>query len=97
MTTTPLTAATIRTIIKSKIMSIPNSVINENRNHHGSTLRSKKNSKLFHDYFLKFYNDVFFPYLEKEGITTIVDMGDTFDNRKGRLLCTCMGKGQLLR
>ena len=25
----------------------------------------------------------FFPYLEKEGITTIVDMGDTFDSRKG--------------
>ncbi len=43
----------------------------------------RKNSKLFHDYFLKFYNDVFFPTLEKEGITTIVDMGDTFDSRKG--------------
>ena len=43
----------------------------------------RKNSKLFHDYFLKFYNDVFFPYLEKNGITTIVDMGDTFDSRKG--------------
>ena len=43
----------------------------------------RKNSKLFHDYFLKFYNDIFFPTLEKEGITTIVDMGDTFDSRKG--------------
>ena len=43
----------------------------------------RKNSKLFHDYFLKFYEDVFFPTLEKEGITTIVDMGDTFDSRKG--------------
>ena len=43
----------------------------------------RKNSKHFHDYFLKFYNDVFFPTLEKEGITTIVDMGDTFDSRKG--------------
>ena len=43
----------------------------------------RKNSKLFHDYFLKFYNDVFFPTLEKEGITTVVDMGDTFDNRTG--------------
>ena len=32
----------------------------------------RKNSKHFHDYFLKFYNDVFFPTLEKEGITTIV-------------------------
>ena len=44
---------------------------------------ARKNSKLFHDYFLKFYNDVFFPTLEKEGITTVVDMGDTFDNRTG--------------
>jgi len=43
----------------------------------------RKNSKVFHDYFLKFYNDVFFPTLESEGITTIVDMGDTFDSRKG--------------
>ena len=44
---------------------------------------ARKNSKLFHDYFLKFYNDVFFPIIEKEGITTIIDMGDTFDSRKG--------------
>ena len=44
---------------------------------------ARKNSKLFHDYFLKFYDEVFFPTLEKEGITTIVDMGDTFDNRTG--------------
>ena len=43
----------------------------------------RKNSKLFHDYFLRFYEDVFFPTIEKEGITTIVDMGDTFDSRKG--------------
>ena len=44
---------------------------------------ARKNSKLFHEYFLKFYNEVFFPYLEEHGITTIVDMGDTFDSRKG--------------
>jgi len=43
----------------------------------------RKNSTLFHDYFLKFYNNVFFPTLEKEGITTVIDMGDTFDSRKG--------------
>jgi hypothetical protein len=43
----------------------------------------RKNSKLFHDYFLKFYNDVFFPTLEKENIKTVIDMGDTFDSRKG--------------
>ena len=43
---------------------------------------ARKNSKLFHDYFLKFYNNIFFPTLEKEGITTVIDMGDTFDIRK---------------
>ena len=43
----------------------------------------RKNSKVFHDYFLKFYNDVFFPTIEIEGITTVIDMGDTFDSRKG--------------
>ena len=43
----------------------------------------RKNSKLFHDYFLKFYKNVFFPTLEKEGITTVINMGDTFDSRKG--------------
>jgi len=44
---------------------------------------ARKNSKLFHDYFLKFYNDIFFPTIEREGITTIINMGDTFDSRKG--------------
>ena len=44
---------------------------------------ARKNSKLFHDYFPKFYNDVFFPTLEEQGITTVIDMGDTFDSRKG--------------
>jgi hypothetical protein len=42
----------------------------------------KRQSAVFHDYFLKFYNDIFFPFLEKNNITTVVDMGDTFDNRK---------------
>jgi DNA repair exonuclease SbcCD nuclease subunit len=44
---------------------------------------ARKNSKLFHDYFLKFYNDIFFPTLVKNNIKTVVDMGDTFDSRKG--------------
>jgi DNA repair exonuclease SbcCD nuclease subunit len=44
---------------------------------------ARKNSKLFHDYFEKFYRDVFFPTLEKEGIDTVVHMGDAFDSRKG--------------
>ncbi len=44
---------------------------------------ARKNSKLFHDFFAKFYEEVFFPYLEDNGITLCIDMGDTFDNRTG--------------
>ena len=43
---------------------------------------ARKGSKFLHEYFKKFYDTVFFPYLEKHGITTVVDMGDTFDNRR---------------
>ena len=43
----------------------------------------KKGSRLYHDYFLKFYDEIFFPTIEKLGIKTILDLGDTFDNRKG--------------
>ena len=42
----------------------------------------RKGSRLFHEYFQKFYEDIFFPTLEKEGIKTLIDMGDTFDNRR---------------
>lgn len=48
----------------------------------------KRQSTVFHDYFLKFYNEVFFPFIEKNKITTIIDMGDTFDNRKNLDLTT---------
>jgi hypothetical protein len=41
----------------------------------------RKNSKLIHDYFLQFYENVFFPYLEENEIKTVIDLGDTFDNR----------------
>ena len=44
---------------------------------------ARKNSKLFHDYFLKFYNDIFFPTLEEYGISKVVHLGDAFDSRKG--------------
>lgn len=44
---------------------------------------ARKNSKLFHDHFLNFYNNIFFPKIEEEKITTVIDMGDTFDSRKG--------------
>ena len=45
-------------------------------------LDGRKGSLAFWNYFQKFYDDVFFPTLEKEGIDTIIDLGDTFDNRK---------------
>ena len=44
---------------------------------------ARKNSKLFHDFFQKFYDEIFFPYLEVHNIDTVIDMGDTFDNRTG--------------
>lgn len=43
----------------------------------------KKANKNFHDYFAKFYNEIFFPRLQKENIKTVIHMGDAFDNRKG--------------
>ena len=45
-------------------------------------LDGRKGSLAFWNYFLKFYDDVFFPTLEKKGIKEIIDLGDTFDNRK---------------
>ena len=44
---------------------------------------ARKNSKVFHDFFLEFYDNVFFPTIREQGITTVIDMGDTFDSRKG--------------
>jgi predicted phosphodiesterase len=43
---------------------------------------ARKSSKLFQDYFELFYKNIFFPTLEKEGIDTIIHLGDAFDNRK---------------
>ena len=44
---------------------------------------ARKGSKLFHDYFEVFYNEIFFPTLDKMGITHVIHMGDAFDSRKG--------------
>ena len=44
---------------------------------------ARKGSKLFHDYFEKFYKDIFFPALDEKGIDTVIHMGDAFDSRKG--------------
>lgn len=43
----------------------------------------KKSNKEYHNYFEKFYNDVFFPTLLERNIDTVIHMGDAFDNRKG--------------
>jgi len=43
---------------------------------------ARKGSKFIHDYFKQFYDNVFFPYLEENNIKVVVDMGDTFDNRR---------------
>jgi DNA repair exonuclease SbcCD nuclease subunit len=45
-------------------------------------LDGRKGSQAFWEFFLKFYDDVFFPTLEKNNIKILFDLGDTFDNRK---------------
>jgi DNA repair exonuclease SbcCD nuclease subunit len=42
----------------------------------------KKGSQVFHDYFEKFYNEIFFPTLRKYKIDTVIHLGDIFDNRR---------------
>lgn len=43
---------------------------------------ARNNSNLFFDYFDRFYNDRFFPYLDEHGIDVILNAGDHLDNRK---------------
>ena len=43
---------------------------------------ARKGSKIFHDYFQKFYDNIFFPTLEKRKIKHAIHLGDSFDNRK---------------
>ena len=43
---------------------------------------ARKGSKHLHEYFEKFYTDIFFPSLEENGIDTVLHMGDAFDSRK---------------
>jgi len=40
------------------------------------------NSIDFHNYFERFYQDVFFPYLNQNNIKTIIQFGDVFDSRR---------------
>jgi DNA repair exonuclease SbcCD nuclease subunit len=39
-------------------------------------------SKVFLDHQEKFFSEIFFPYLDKHNIKTVLDLGDTFDRRK---------------
>ncbi len=43
---------------------------------------ARNDSLVFCEYFIKFYNEVFFPYLKKNNIKTIFHLGDVFDRRK---------------
>lgn len=43
----------------------------------------KKGNKIFHEYFQKFYDNVFHKYLIDNKIQTVIHLGDSFDNRKG--------------
>jgi len=43
---------------------------------------ARNDSKAFADYFYKFYNEVFFPYLKEHNIHEVVHCGDLMDRRK---------------
>ena len=43
---------------------------------------ARKGSKIFHDYFQKFYDDIFFPTIKERKINNVIHLGDSFDNRK---------------
>lgn len=43
---------------------------------------ARGDSPFFHNYFKRFYNEVFFPYLKENNIKHIVQLGDVFDRRK---------------
>lgn len=43
---------------------------------------ARGDSQLFFDYFMKFFDKVFFPYIEENNIKTIIHAGDLMDRRK---------------
>lgn len=42
----------------------------------------RNDSKVFHSFFEKFYKETFFPFLKKNKIDTVIQLGDLFDRRK---------------
>ena len=43
---------------------------------------ARGDSQLFFDYFMKFFDEVFFPYVKENNITTVIHAGDLMDRRK---------------
>ena len=43
---------------------------------------ARNDSLPFNEYFYKFWEDIFFPYIDKHNINTIIHLGDTMDRRK---------------
>jgi len=46
------------------------------------TFGARNDATAFHDYFERFYSNIFFPYLEENNITEVIQLGDLFDRRK---------------
>ena len=43
---------------------------------------ARKANTVFHDYFKKFYDNIFFPTIRERKIKNVIHLGDSFDNRK---------------
>ena len=43
---------------------------------------ARNDSLIFDDYFHKFYDNIFFPYIKKHNIKTLIHLGDVVDRRK---------------
>ena len=42
----------------------------------------RKAEPKFYNFFMKFYKELFFPYIKENKISTVFDLGDTFDHRR---------------
>lgn len=43
---------------------------------------ARNDTEVFNNYFLKFYEEIFFPYLREHKIKKVIHLGDVFDRRK---------------